>query len=119
MEGNKSILLGTRGGSSVCLKFRERPEEWGVSDVVLEGRVRAPLLQSLLLQDGDSTDITEQEPDEDGGRHTQVLGAFHDGGGGEPETRPLQDLPEVVGMSAVAPESTLDELPLEVQENKI
>lgn len=86
---------------------------------MLEGRVGAPLLQRLLLQYRDPADITEQEPDEERGRHAQVLGARHHRGGGQPEARPLQDLPKVVGMSAVGPESALDELPLVMEGNQL
>lgn len=95
--------------------FREGPEQRGVSDILLEVGIRAPLLQSLLLQDGNPADVTKQEPDEERGGHAQVLGAPHHRGGGEPEARPLQDLPQVVGVSAVGPESRLDEPPLEVE----
>lgn len=80
--------------------------------------MRAPLLQRLLLQDRDSADVSKQEPDKERGRHAQVLGAGHHRGGSEPEARPLQDLAKVVGVSAVGPESALDERPLEVEGTK-
>lgn len=58
-------------------KLRPWPEKRSVPDVVLEGGVGSPLLHGLLLQDGDATDVTKQEPDEERRRHTQVLGALH------------------------------------------
>lgn len=58
-------------------KFRPWPEKRSVFDVVLEGGVRPPLLHGLLLQDGDAADVTQQEPDEERRRHTQVLGTLH------------------------------------------
>lgn len=48
-----------------------------------------------------------------------MLGAPHHRGGGEPEARPLQDLPQVVGVSAVGPQSGLDELPLDAEAKQI
>lgn len=101
----------------VTSEFRPRPEKRSVLDVVLEGGGRSPLLHGLLLQDGHAADEAEQEPDEQRGRHAQVLWPLHHRRGREPETRPLQDLSEIVGVSAVGPQSAPDELPL--QERKI
>lgn len=102
-----------------CSTSWDGPEQRGGSDVVLEVGISAPLLQSLPLQDGNAADVTEQEPDEDWGRHAQVLGAPHRRGGGEPEARPLQDLPQVVGVSAVGPQPSLDEPPLDAEVKQI
>lgn len=97
-------------------KLGPGPEKRSVLGVVLEGGLAAPLPHGLLLQDGDAADITEQEPDEDGRRHAQVLGAPHHGRGGEPQARPLQNLAKIVWVAAVGPESALDELPLQPDE---
>ena len=104
---------------SVTSEFRPRPEKRSVLDVVLEGRVRSPLLHGLLLQDGDAADEAEQEPDEQRGRHAQVLRTLHHRRGREPETRPLQDLSKIVGVPAVGPQSSPDELPLQAHGRKI
>lgn len=58
-------------------KFRPRPEKRSVPDVLLEAWVRSPLLHGQLLQDGDAADVTQQEPDEERRRHTQVLVTLH------------------------------------------
>lgn len=107
--------LEVAGCSRERSTFGDGPEQRGGSDVVLEVGIRAPLLQSLPLQDGNSADVTKQEPDEERRGHAQVLGAPHHRGGGEPEARPLQDLPQVVGVSAVGPQSSLDEPPLDAE----
>lgn len=96
-------------------KLRPRPKEGSVVGVVLEGGVGPPLLHGLFLQDGDATDVAEKEPDKERGQHTQVLGAPHHRGGRQPKSRPLQDLAKVVGVSAVGPKTSVDELPLLAQ----
>lgn len=93
-------------------KFRPGPKKGSVLGVVLEGGVGPPLPHGLFLQDGDAADVAEEEPDKERGHHAQVLGAPHHRGGRQPESRPLQDLAEVVGVSAVGPKTSVDELPL-------
>lgn len=94
-------------------KLRPWPEQGRVPDVLLEGGVRSPLLHGLLLQDGDAADVAQQEPDEERRRHAQVLVTLHHRRGRQPQPRPLQDLPKVVGVSAVRPQAAPDELPLQ------
>lgn len=100
-------------------KCGPRPEKRSVPDVVLEGWLRPPPLHGLLLQDGDPADVTQQEPNEERRHHANILGALHHRRGREPETRPLQDLPKVVGMSAVGPQPALDEFPLEARKSRL
>lgn len=88
------------------------PEEGSVLHVGLVGGVGSPLLHALFLQDGDSTDVAQQEPQEQRGHHAEVLVPAHDRGGRHEQPSPLQDLPTVVRVAAQGPQATLDELAL-------
>ena len=83
-----------------------------VLDVLLIHRVTAPAFGGRLLEQRDAAHLSEQKGDKEWGDDTEQLRTRHHRGRREEETRPHEDLPEVVRVAAEAPQARRDELAL-------
>lgn len=72
----------------------------------------------LFLQ-GDSTDLGQQEDQEEGRNDTDMFPPPENGGRGQVEAGPHHDLPQVVGVLNHAPQAVLDKLPLQTDHKQV
>lgn len=73
--------------------------------------------KSRLFLQGDSTDLSQQEDQEERGDDTDVLPPPENSGRGQVEAGPHHDLPQVVRVLNHTPQAMPDKLPLQVNNN--